>query len=91
VRNVGEYYVEHHRARGLAEGSYELISRAPGRSIEGQLLKHENLSPPSEPRAGSRQLFEKLDVFFQQLIHHLADILAFLTGNALEFGLQFRF
>jgi hypothetical protein len=38
-------------------------------------------------QVGSRQLFEKLDIFSQQLINHLADILAFPTGNALEFTL----
>jgi hypothetical protein len=42
-------------------------------------------------QVGSRQFFKKLDLFPQQLIDYLADILAFPTGNARDFTLQFRF
>ena len=35
------------------------------------------------PQAGSGQFFKKLDVFPEQLIDHLVDILAFPASNAL--------
>jgi hypothetical protein len=36
------------------------------------------------------QFFKKVDIFPQQLIDHLADILAFLPSKTLKFVLQFR-
>jgi hypothetical protein len=41
-------------------------------------------------KAGSLQLFKKFNIFPQQLIDHIADILAFPTSNPLEFALEFR-
>jgi len=37
---------------------------------------------------GSHERFKKVDLFFQQLIHYLAHILAFLPSEALKFTPQ---
>src|SRR3989304_5284624 len=56
--------------------------------------KKVSLTPSSSrwlgPRVGSHQFFKKVDIFPQQLIDHLADILAFLPSKTLKFVLQFR-
>ena len=41
-------------------------------------------------QVGSGQFFKKRNVFPQQLIDHLGDILAFPASNVLQFALQFR-
>ena len=71
------------------------------RALEASRLKRENRELRERSRTsfssrwlglqvGSRQFFKKLDVFSQQLIYHLADILTFLASNPLELALEFR-